>query len=297
MSDVNHQVKPAATIKQTLRTAVESLDTVVHSDANYMGIETGLTNYDELIAGLMPGELLTVAGRTGHGKSSFAQNIAEAVATSGGLVSYHTNEKDEAQTGHRLMASLGRVPYRRIRSGRLADDDWPRMNSATEMLADMELFIDTPSSISTHDLKEQTHALAADKGRLSLIVVDSLQAMYVPGFEGERTEELSQCSRELKTLARELKAPVVVTSNISHRLDNRPNKRPVLSDLNCYGAISEESDIVTFIYRDELYNEDTEDKGIAEIIVGKNRNGPVGTVRVAYLDRFQRFENLATESE
>jgi len=194
----------------------------------------------------------------------------------------------------RMMSSLGRIDQHRIRTGKLEDDDWPRVTSAVHMLSEAPLFIDDTPALSPSEMRARARRLAKEHGSLGLIVVDYLQLMKVPGFNAEnRTAEISEISRSLKSLAKELQVPVIALSQLNRGLEQRSDKRPVMSDLRESGAIEQDADLICFIYRDEVYNEDSPDKGTAEIIVAKQRNGPIGKVRVAFIGKYTRFEDLA----
>jgi replicative DNA helicase len=194
----------------------------------------------------------------------------------------------------RMMSSLGRIDQNRIRTGKLNDDDWSRVTSTVHMLSEANLYIDDSASLSPADLRARARRLAKEQGQLGLIVIDYLQLMKVPGFRADnRAAEISEISRSLKALAKELKVPVIALSQLNRSLEQRQDKRPVMSDLRESGAIEQDADLICFIYRDEVYNEESPDKGSAEIIIAKQRNGPIGKVRVAFLGQYTRFEDLA----
>ena len=194
----------------------------------------------------------------------------------------------------RMMSSLGRIDQHRIRTGKLDDDDWPRVTSAVHMLSEAPLFIDDTAGLSPAEMRARARRLMKEHGQLGLIVVDYLQLMKVPGFKADnRTAEISEISRSLKSLAKELKVPVIALSQLNRSLEQRQDKRPLMSDLRESGAIEQDADLICFIYRDEVYNEDSPDKGTAEVIIAKQRNGPIGKVRVAFLGKYTRFEDLA----
>ena len=194
----------------------------------------------------------------------------------------------------RMMSSLGRIDQHRIRTGKLEEEDWPRVTSAVHMLSEAPLYIDDTPALSPTEMRARARRLAKEHGQLGLIVVDYLQLMKVAGFKAEnRTAEISEISRSLKALAKELNVPVIALSQLNRGLEQRQDKRPVMSDLRESGAIEQDADLICFIYRDEVYNEDSPDKGVAEIIVAKQRNGPIGKVRVAFLGKYTRFEDLA----
>jgi replicative DNA helicase len=193
----------------------------------------------------------------------------------------------------RMMSSLGRIDQHKIRSGCLEDEEWPRLTSALNILADAKLFIDDTPAMSPIEIRARVRRLTREHGQLGLVVVDYLQLMQAPGNGDNRVSEISYISRSLKALARELDVPVVVLSQLNRNPEQRPNKRPVMSDLRDSGSIEQDADLIAFIYRDEVYNEDSPDKGTAEIIIAKQRNGPIGTVRLTFLGQYTRFENFA----
>lgn len=283
-------------IKQVLKATVDRIDQLFKSDDKITGIPTGFTDLDEKTSGLQGGALVIVAARPAMGKTTFSMNMAEnALIRTGKPVLVFSMEMPAEQIVMRMLASLGRIDMSRVTSGKLEEDDWPRFSSAVSLLAEQKLFIDDSAGLSPVELRARARRVARDQGDLGLIMVDYLQLMQVPGAEN-RVNEISEISRSLKGLAKEMNCPVVALSQLNRGLEQRPNKRPVMSDLRESGAIEQDADIIMFIYRDEVYNEDSEDKGIAEIIIGKQRNGPIGTVRLAFLGRYTRFEDLAHNS-
>lgn len=282
-------------IKSILVRAVEKIDALYHSGDAITGIATGLSDLDEMTSGLQPSDLIIVAGRPSMGKTTLVMNMAEHAAIKGQKpVLVFSMEMPSDSLAMRMMSSLGRIDQHRIRTGKLNDDDWPRVTSAVHMLSEAPLFIDDSAGISPSEMRARARRLAKEHGQLGLIVVDYLQLMKVPGFKAEnRTAEISEISRSLKSLAKELKVPVVALSQLNRSLEQRQDKRPVMSDLRESGAIEQDADLICFIYRDEVYNEDSPEKGVAEIIIAKQRNGPIGKVRVAFLGKYTRFEDLA----
>jgi replicative DNA helicase len=229
------------------------------------------------------------------GKTSFAMNIAEYAAVKHALpVAVFSMEMPGEQLSMRLISSLGRIDQHRLRNGRLADEDWPRLSMAVSMLSDKPLFVDDSAALTPTEIRARARRLKREHG-LGMIVVDYLQLMQIPGHKENRATEISEISRGLKALAKELGVPVIALSQLNRSLEQRPNKRPVMSDLRESGAIEQDADLIVFIYRDEVYNEDSNDKGIAEIIIGKQRNGPIGTVRLTFLGQYTRFENFVPE--
>ncbi len=282
-------------IKSILVRTVEKIDLLYHSTDTITGLATGLSDLDEMTSGLQPSDLIIVAGRPSMGKTTLVMNMAEhAAIKSSKPVLVFSMEMPSDSLAMRMMSSLGRIDQHRIRTGKLDDDDWPRVTSAVHMLSEAPLFIDDTPALSPSEMRARSRRLAKEQGGIGLIVVDYLQLMKVPGFNAEnRTAEISEISRSLKSLAKELQVPVIALSQLNRGLEQRADKRPVMSDLRESGAIEQDADLICFIYRDEVYNEDSPDKGTAEIIIAKQRNGPIGKVRVAFIGKYTRFEDLA----
>jgi replicative DNA helicase len=280
-------------IKDLLTKAVDRIDTLFQRDDPITGVPTGFRDFDDMTSGLQPADLVIVAGRPSMGKTTYAINIAENAAIKHGLsVAVFSMEMPGEQLAMRMMSSLGRIDQHKLRTGKLEDDDWPRLTSAVGLLAEAKMFIDDTPALSPAELRARCRRLKREHG-LDMIVVDYLQLMQVPGFKENRAGEISEISRGLKTLAKEMHVPLIALSQLNRSLEQRPNKRPVMSDLRESGAIEQDADVIVFIYRDEVYNEDSPDKGTAEVIIGKQRNGPIGTVRLTFLGQFTRFENFA----
>ncbi len=279
-------------IGDLLAEVTERIDHLYHHEGPCTGIPTGFTDFDEMTSGLQPADLVIVAGRPSMGKTTFAMNVVEHVALkSRKSVAIFSLEMPGEQLVMRLLSSLGRIDQQRIRSGKLHDEDWPRLTSAMSILGEARMFIDDTPALSPTELRARARRIKREHD-LDMIVIDYLQLMQSPGSEN-RTNEISEISRTLKAVAKELKVPVIALSQLNRGLEQRPNKRPIMSDLRESGAIEQDADLIAFIYRDEVYNEDSPDKGIAEIIIGKQRNGPIGTVRLTFLGRYTRFENFA----
>ena len=259
------------------------------------GIPTGYHDLDGKTSGLQPGDLLIVAGRPSMGKTSFALNMGEHVAIEVGLpVAVFSMEMGGAQLAMRMLSSVGKLDAHRVRTGRLNDDEWSRLTFALGKMHEAPLYIDETPALNPIDLRARARRLHRQCGKLGLIIIDYLQLMSSANGNGEnRATEISEISRSLKGLAKELAVPVIALSQLNRSLEQRPNKRPVMSDLRESGAIEQDADVIMFIYRDEVYNPDTPDKGSAEIIIGKQRNGPIGTVRLTFLGEYTRFENFA----
>ena len=281
-------------IKSLLAKAVDKIETLYEQDGDITGASTGFTDLDEKTSGLQPADLIIVAGRPSMGKTTIAMNMAENVALKSGLpVAVFSMEMPGEALAMRMMSSLGRIDQHKVRTGKLDDDDWPRLTSAINLLAETQLFIDDTPALTPTEVRSRARRLTREHGQLGLIVLDYLQLMQSPSSGDNRVQQISDISRSLKALAKELNVPVIALSQLNRNLEQRPNKRPVMSDLRESGAIEQDADLIIFVYRDEVYNEDSPDKGIAEIIIGKQRNGPLGTVRLTFLGQYTRFENFA----
>ena len=281
-------------IKSLLAQAVDKIEALFEQEGSITGASTGFTDLDELTSGLQPADLIIVAGRPSMGKTTIAMNIAENVAlNSCKPVAVFSMEMPGDSLAMRMMSSLGRIDQHKVRTGKLDDDDWPRLTSAINLLASTQLFIDDSPALSPTEVRARARRLAREHGQLGLIVVDYLQLMQSPSSGDNRVQQISDISRGLKALAKELNVPVIALSQLNRNLEQRPNKRPVMSDLRDSGAIEQDADLIMFVYRDEVYNEDSPDKGIAELIIGKQRNGPLGTVRLTFLGQYTKFESFA----
>jgi len=283
-------------LRPLLQKALERIDKLFQSDEAITGLSTGFTDLDDRTSGLQNGDLVIVAARPSMGKTTFAMNLVEnAMMRSGKPVLVFSMEMPAEQIVMRMLSSLGRIDQGRVRSGKLEEDDWPRLTSTMTQLAEQKLLIDDSASLSPNDVRTRARRVAREQGGLGLIMVDYLQLMRVPGLESNRVNEISEISRSLKALAKEMECPVIALSQLNRSLEQRPNKRPVMSDLRESGAIEQDADVIMFIYRDEVYNPESPDKGTAEIIIGKQRNGPIGSLRLAFLGKYTRFEDLAPE--
>ncbi len=261
------------------------------------GLPTGFADLDEKTAGLQPSDLIIVAARPSMGKTALAVNIAEhAAIRNKKAVAIFSMEMSASQLAFRLISSVGRIHQQNLRTGDLAEEDWPRVTSAITMLSDAKIFIDDTPALSPVDLRSRARRLQREHGGLGLIVIDYLQLMQVPGNKENRATEISEISRGLKALAKELDVPVVALSQLNRSLEQRADKRPMMSDLRESGAIEQDADVILFIYRDEYYNSESTDKGKAEIIIGKQRNGPTGMIKLTFLGQYTKFENFAPES-
>lgn len=303
------------TMDDLLTAAINKIDELFNSDGSITGIETHLTAFDEMTSGLQNGDLLIVAGRPSMGKTTFSMNMAENVATkSGQPVAVFSMEMPGEQLAMRMISSLGRIDAHRMRTGKLLPEDWTKMNKAISLLSNAEIYIDdTPALMITElrararridkDIREKQRRKAIEQGvenpdskvtGLGLIVIDYLQLMRGSQNTDNRVNEISEISRGLKALAKELNIPVIALSQLNRSLEQRPDKRPKMSDLRESGAIEQDADLIIFIYRDEVYHPDTDDKGTAEIIIAKHRNGSIGTIRLTFIGEYTRFENFAS---
>lgn len=280
-----------------LKEAVERIDQLFHAKTSLTGLSTGFAGLDRMTSGLQKADLLVLAARPSMGKTTFAMNLVENVLMATDLpVLVFSLEMPASSLVTRMLASLGRIDQTRVRDGKLEEDDWPRLTTAIDLLRNKALFIDDSPGISPTEMRSRARRLAREHGGLAMVVVDYLQLMSLKGSAESRTQEISEISRAMKALAREMNCPVVALSQLNRGLESRPNKRPINSDLRESGAIEQDADVILFIYRDEVYNPDTEHKGQAEIIIGKQRNGPIGTSHLAFVGRYSRFEDLAHES-
>lgn len=284
-------------IRSLLREAVDRLDQLQHSRSHITGVATGLQDFDERTAGLQPGDLIIIAGRPSMGKTALAMNIAEHVAVGEKLATaIFSMEMPAVQLTMRMLSSLGRIDQGRLRTGHLEEDEWPRVTSVIELMDGAPLYVDDSPGLSPTELRTRARRLKREQPDLSLIVIDYLQLMQVPGTRENRATEISEISRALKGLAKELNVPIVALSQLNRSVEQRPNKRPVMSDLRESGSIEQDADVIVMLYRDEYYNENSPDKGLAEIIIAKQRNGPTGTLRAAFRERYTRFENYIPEA-
>jgi replicative DNA helicase len=283
-------------LKQILPRTIDRLDVLSHSTSDITGISTGFGDMDKLTAGLQRGELIIVAGRPSMGKTTLAMNLAENAAIGAGVpTAIFSMEMSAEQLSFRMIGSIGRVNQTRLRTGKLSDEDWSRIDSAVSMMSNAPIFIDDSGSLTPTEVRARARRLKREHG-LGLIVVDYLQLMQVSGTVENRATEISEISRSLKALSKELDLPVVALSQLNRSVEQRQDKKPVMSDLRESGAIEQDADLIVFIYREEVYEPDTPRKGIADIIIAKQRNGPVGEFHLTFLGEFTKFENLVAEA-
>ncbi len=283
-------------LKTLMKLSLEHIEALSKLNSSITGVSTGYTDLDVMTSGLQKGDLIIVAGRPSMGKTTFSMNIAEYAAAHKKLpVAVFSLEMPAEQLTLRLLSSMGRVDQHRVRTGQLTDEDWPRIATAVKIFADVPMFIDDSAGLSPNEVRARARRLVREQGQLGLIVIDYLQLMQGNGKSENRTNEVSEMSRSLKSLAKELSVPVIVLSQLNRSLEQRPNKRPIMSDLRESGAIEQDADVIMFVYRDEVYNPESAEKGSAEIIIAKQRNGPIGTCRLTFLGKYTRFENYTPD--
>ena len=283
-------------IHSILEKTVDKIEELYQSPQDGVtGVSSGYNDLDQMTAGLQPSDLIIVAARPSMGKTTFAMNLAEhAAMTQDKPVLIYSLEMPSEQIMMRMLASLGRIIQTKVRTGQLDDEDWARLSSTMGLLMEKgKMYIDDASGLTPTDVRSRARRIARDHGGISMIMVDYLQLMRVPSLSDNRTLEIAEISRSLKALAKELQCPVIALSQLNRTLEQRADKRPVNSDLRESGSIEQDADLIMFIYRDEVYNEDSPDKGVAEIIIGKQRNGPIGKVRLTFQGQFSRFDNYA----
>jgi replicative DNA helicase len=284
-------------MSKVLSEVMSRLDELHRNPNAVTGVATGFVDLDEQTTGLQPGDLIIVAGRPSMGKTAISLNMAEHVALELKLpVLIFSMEMGGTQLATRLLSSVGKVDAQKLRTGRLDPGDWDRLGTALGKLNEAPMLIDETPSLNPLELRARARRKKREYGGLGLIVIDYIQLMQGSNASNQenRATEISEISRSLKAMAKELQVPVMALSQLNRSLEQRPNKRPVMSDLRESGAIEQDADVILFVYRDEVYNEDSPDKGIAEIIIGKQRNGPIGTVKLTFLGKHTRFENYSS---
>ncbi|MBT8422926.1 MAG: replicative DNA helicase [Gammaproteobacteria bacterium] len=283
-------------IRELLGAAVDRIDKLFQQDDPITGVPTGFDDLDSKTAGLQQSDLIIVAGRPSMGKTTLAVNFAENAAIKHQIpVAIFSMEMPGEQLALRMMSSLGHIDQHKVRTGKLDDDDWPRLTSAVSLLDAAPIFIDDTPALSPVELRSRARRLKREHD-IGLLVIDYLQLMQVSNTRENRATEISEISRNLKALAKELNVPVVALSQLNRSLEQRTDRRPVMSDLRESGAIEQDADVILFIYRDEVYNEDSPQKGLAEVIIGKQRNGPIGKCTLTFRGQFTRFENFTSDS-
>jgi replicative DNA helicase len=284
------------TVKSILPEVVNRIDELYHSEGKMTGVATGFKKLDEMTSGLQPGDLIIIAGRPSMGKTTLAVNIAENAALGAGKsAAIFSMEMSAESLTLRMISSLGRINQAALRSGRLEEQDWPRIDSAMTQLGSANIFVDETPALTPTEIRARARRLKRERG-LDLIVVDYLQLMQVAGTKENRATEISEISRSLKALAKELKVPVIALSQLNRGVEQRVEKKPVMSDLRESGALEQDADVILLIYREDVYDPNTTRKGIADIIIAKQRNGPTGEVQLTFLGQYTKFENFAPES-
>ncbi|MDA9004060.1 replicative DNA helicase [bacterium] len=283
-----------------LKNTVERIDELFRSESDITGIPTGLTELNERTSGWQKGELVILAARPSMGKTALALNFVEAAlfhqpTDKPKPVLVFSMEMPSESLVMRMLSSVGKIDQGKIRNGQLTEEDWPKLTAAVQKIKGSKLFIDDTPGLSPQDMRGRIKRIAREHGSPALIMVDYLQLMQTSGPSEGRTQEISEISRSLKSLAKEYECPMIALSQLNRGVEQRPNKRPMNSDLRESGAIEQDADIILFIYRDEYYNEDSPEKGVAELIIGKQRNGEIGTCRAAFVGKYTRFENLAPD--
>jgi len=291
-----NKIRPTfSPFKDLIKDSVKTIEKLYERKELVTGVPTGFEKLDDITSGLQKSDLVIIAGRPSMGKTAFAMNIAQYAALEAGIpVAIFSLEMSKEQLALRMLSSEARVDSQRIRRGFLGEADWPKLITAAGRLSEAQIFIDDTPAISALEMKAKSRRLKSEVN-LGLIILDYLQLMRGGGYKDSREQEISEISRSLKTLAKELNVPVIALSQLNRKVEDRTNKRPQMADLRDSGAIEQDADLIAFIYRDELYDksEENPEKGMAEIIVGKQRNGPTGMVKLAFQDKFARFENLA----
>ncbi len=282
-------------IREIVKDTFKAIESLYSSKELITGVATGFDKIDDLTSGLQKSDLIIIAGRPSMGKTAFALNIAQFAAMESKIpVAVFSLEMSKEQLAFRLLASEAKVDSQKMRKGHLGETDWPKLTTAAGRLSEAPLFIDDTAAITVLEMKAKSRRMAAETG-LGLIVVDYIQLMRAGGYRDNREQEISEISRSLKALAKELKVPVIALSQLNRQVESRTSRRPQMADLRESGAIEQDADVIAFIYRDEVYNksDDNPEKGTAEIIIAKQRNGPTDTVKLAFLEKFTSFENLA----
>ena len=297
IAEQGKDIRGPESIQTLLSKAVDRIDMMFRSKSTVTGLSTGFTDLDRITSGLQNGELVIIAGRPSMGKTMLGTNIVEYAALRADVpVLVFSLEMPGEAIAMRMISSLARINQQHLRTGRLSDDDWHRIRNPVGMLAEAKLFIDDTPAISPTEMRARARRIVREHGKIGLIMVDYLQLMTIPGSIENRTNEVSEISRSLKTLAKEMNCPVLALSQLSRALEQRSNRRPTMSDLRESGAIEQDADVIAFIYRDEVYNPDSPQKGMAEIIIGKQRNGPIGSVNLTFHGEFTRFEDYVADS-
>lgn len=281
-------------ISNILTNTIKNIEKLFEANSYITGLPSGFIELDKITSGFQKSDLIIIAGRPSMGKTTLSMNIAEYITIKNdNPVLIFSMEMSAEQLAIRILASLGRIDLQRLRTGMLKDTDWPRLSSAISLISTKKLFIDDSGSLTPFDIKSKARRIYKKYGEIGIIIIDYLQLMTIPGLTEYRASEISEISRSLKVLAKELRVPIIVLSQLNRSLEQRIDRRPIMSDLRESGSIEQDADLIIFIYRDEIYNKDTSDTGTAEIIISKQRNGPIGTIKLTFLGNYSRFENFA----
>ncbi|MDF2541949.1 MAG: dnaC [Herbinix sp.] len=288
----NRGTKEFTDIKDIVLRSIDSIEAAAKNQGSVTGVATGFYDLDYKTAGLQPSDLVLIAARPSMGKTAFVLNVIEYVALKSNVTTvFFSLEMSQEQLVKRMLAMNSRVDSQAIRTGSLSGEDWANLMESARLIGNSNIIIDDTSAISISELRSKCRKLKLERN-LGLVVIDYLQLMSGSKKSESRQQEISEISRSLKSLAREINCPVVALSQLSRAVEQRPDKRPMLSDLRESGAIEQDADVVMFLYRDDYYNKDSEDQGILEVIIGKQRNGPTGTIKLAWLSQFTKFANL-----
>ena len=280
-------------ISKILTYTIKKIELLFELKAKITGLSSGFDELDKLILGLHPAELIIIAGRPSTGKTTFAINIAENIIIKHDVpILIFSMEMSAEQITTRLLSSLSKIDLSKLRNGNLTDSDWQKLSSSVELISGKKFFIDDSANLSPFDVKSKSRKIFQKHKNIGAIIIDYIQLMRIPGSTDNKTNEMAEISRSLKILAKELNVPIIALSQLNRGLEQRIDKRPMMSDLRESGAIEQDADVIIFIYRDELYNKNSKDSGLAEIIISKQRNGPTGNFKLAFLGKFSKFENL-----
>jgi replicative DNA helicase len=292
----NLKNKDSQKIGNILPATLAKIDAITKMGGAITGISTGFRDLDNITSGLQRGELIIIAGRPSMGKTTFAMNIAENMAISGDkkTILIFSMEMPAEALSMRMLSSLGKINHQNLRQGKLNDSDWASINFVYKKLNETNLFINDLSSLTPLELRSFSRRVARDQNKLDLIVVDYLQLMRLPNFKGNKVDEITEITRSLKAIAKELSVPLIALSQLNRDVEKRNDRRPVSSDLRDSGSIEQDADLIALIYRDEFYHPETLDKGLAEIIITKQRNGPIDKIKLRFLGQFLRFENYSS---
>ena len=280
-------------ISKILTYTIKKIELLFELKAKITGLSSGFDELDKLILGLHPAELIIIAGRPSTGKTTFAINIAENIIIKHDVpILIFSMEMSAEQITTRLLSSLSKIDLSKLRNGNLTDSDWQKLSSSVELISGKKFFIDDSANLSPFDVKSKSRKIFQKHKNIGAIIIDYIQLMRIPGSNDNKTNEMAEISRSLKILAKELNVPIIALSQLNRGLEQRIDKRPMMSDLRESGAIEQDADVIIFIYRDELYNKNSKDTGLAEIIISKQRNGPTGNFKLVFLGKFSKFENL-----